>query len=61
MAGAKAGWYARLKAGLGRSSAALGIGGLFKGRKLDEATLDEFLYLPGDASLGLTRRTLPAA
>ena len=40
----KKGWLARLRDGLGKSSAAItdGIGGLFSGRKrLDDATLED--------------------
>ena len=40
----KQGWLARLKAGLGKSSAAItdSIGGLFSGkRKLDDATIED--------------------
>ena len=39
----KKGWLARLRAGLSRSSSRLsdGIGGIFSGRKLDDAALEE--------------------
>ena len=50
-----AGWLGRLSAGLARSSARLagGIGGIFAGRRLDEATLAELEDLLIAADLGV--------
>ncbi|MBI4184258.1 MAG: signal recognition particle-docking protein FtsY [Proteobacteria bacterium] len=52
--GPKAGWLARLKAGLGRSSARLsqGIAALLVRRRLDAATLEELEELLISADLG---------
>jgi len=52
---AKSGWFARLKAGLARSSNRLseGIGGILAKRRLDEATLEELEELLITADLGV--------
>ena len=52
----KGGWFARLKAGLARSSSKLGdgIGGIFTRRKLDAAALEELEELLISADLGVT-------
>ena len=52
---AKAGWFARLKAGLSRSSNRLGSGiaGIFTKRKLDDAALEELEELLIAADLGV--------
>ncbi len=49
------GWFGRLKAGLTRSSAKLGEGitGIFAGRKLDDAALEELEELLISADLGV--------
>ena len=49
------GWLGRLSAGLARSSARLagGIGGIFAGRRLDDATLGELEDLLIGADLGV--------
>jgi fused signal recognition particle receptor len=51
----KTGWFARLKAGLSRSSSRLsdGISGIFRRRKLDEAALEELEELLITADLGV--------
>ena len=51
----KAGWLGRLSAGLARSSARLagGIGGIFAGRRLDDATLGDLEDLLIAADLGV--------
>ncbi len=51
----RGGWLGRLSAGLARSSARLadGIGGIFAGRRLDEATLGELEDLLIGADLGV--------
>ena len=53
---ARGGWFARLKAGLTRSSAKLGdgINGIFAKRKLDDAALEELEELLISADLGVT-------
>ena len=52
----KGGWFARLKAGLARSSSKLGdgISGIFTRRKLDDAALEELEELLISADLGVT-------
>lgn len=52
---AKAGWFSRLKQGLGKTSAKLtdGISGLFTKRKLEAATLDDLEDLLIEADLGV--------
>ena len=52
----KQGWFARLKAGLTRSSSKLGdgIGAIFTKRKLDAAALEELEELLITADLGVT-------
>ncbi len=54
-AAAKGGWFARLKAGLTRSSSKLGDGivGIFTKRKLDDAALEELEDLLISADLGV--------
>jgi len=54
-AAAKGGWFARLKAGLNRSSSKLGdgIAGIFTKRKLDDAALEELEELLISADLGV--------
>ena len=51
----KKGWLARLRAGLSRSSSRLsdGIGGIFSGRKLDDAALEELEDLLITCDLGV--------
>ena len=51
----KKGWLARLRAGLSRSSSRLsdGIGGIFSGRKLDDAALEELEDLLITSDLGV--------
>jgi fused signal recognition particle receptor len=51
----KPGWLQRLKSGLSRSSSKLsdGISGIFKGRRLDEAALEELEELLITADLGV--------
>ena len=51
----KKGWLARLRAGLSRSSSRLsdGIGGIFPGRKLDDAALEELEDLLITSDLGV--------
>lgn len=53
---AQLGWFQRLKAGLGKTSAKLsdGITGLFTKRKLDEATLEDLEDLLIQSDIGLT-------
>lgn len=53
---AQVGWFQRLKAGLGKTSAKLsdGITGLFTKRKLDEATLEDLEDLLIQSDIGLT-------
>ncbi len=55
MSGRRESWLGRLGAGLARSSAQLagGIGGIFSGRRLDEATLGELEDLLIGADLGV--------
>ncbi len=55
-AGVKGGWFARLKAGLSRSSGKLGegISGIFAKRRLDDAALEELEELLISADLGVT-------
>ena len=57
MSEAKSGWFSRLKQGLARSSAKLsdGIAGIFKRRRLDDATLGELeeLLIGTDLGVGL--------
>ncbi len=50
------GWLGRLRAGLGKSSDKLtgAIGGLFRGRKLDQAALDELEEALITADIGVT-------
>jgi fused signal recognition particle receptor len=52
----KKGWFARLKAGLSRSSSKIsdGIGGIFTKRRLDEESLEELEELLITADLGPT-------
>jgi len=54
------GWFDRLKAGLGRTSDKLtgGIADLFRGRKVDEATLSELedLLITGDLGVSVATR-----
>ena len=60
----KPGWFARLKAGLSRSSSKLGdgIAGIFTKRKLDDAALEELEELLITADLGVkTAARLTAA
>ena len=51
----KKGWLSRLRAGLSRSSSRLsdGIGGIFSGRKLDDAALEELEDLLITSDLGV--------
>lgn len=51
----KKGWLARLRAGLSRTSSRLsdGIGGIFSGRKLDDAALEELEELLITSDLGV--------
>ena len=61
---AKKGWLARLRAGLSRTSSRLsdGIGGIFTGRKLDDAALEELEDLLITSDLGVeTAAKLSAA
>ncbi len=55
MSDERGGWFARLKAGLSRSSTRLseGIGGIFARRRLDDATLAELEDLLISADLGV--------
>jgi len=55
----KGGWFARLKAGLTRSSSKLGdgIAGIFSKRKLDDAALEELEELLITADLGVATAT----
>ncbi len=55
-AATKQGWFARLKAGLARSSGKIGdgIAGIFTKRKLDDAALEELEELLISADLGVT-------
>jgi fused signal recognition particle receptor len=60
---AKGGWFARLKAGLTRSSSKLGdgISGIFTKRKLDDAALEELEELLISADLGVATAARLAA
>ncbi len=55
----RAGWWQRLRAGLGRTSAQLsdGVGALFSKRALDAATLDDLEDLLIQADLGIETAT----
>ena len=55
----KKGWLARLREGLGRTSSRLsdGIGGIFSGRRLDDAAVEELEELLIAADLGVATAT----
>ena len=59
MSAEKKGWLSRLRAGLSRTSSRLsdGIGGIFSGRKLDDAALEELEDLLITSDLGVETAT----